>query len=74
MKIDKNVPLPGKQKPGRKPGVSKYPATLMHIGESVLLEDMKYPRMVATRFNKELAPKIFAVRETDEGFRMWRIA
>lgn len=70
--IDCNVPLPG-----RVGGESKYPFTLMNVGDSFFVEGAKSATLLnaARAYAKRNQGTVkFAVRTVDGGARCWRVA
>lgn len=74
LRIDKDVPIPGK-KTGRRE--VKYPFAQMEVGDSFALtgeveKTTNLLRNTALRYAKQLGYK-FTVRSTEDGARVWRV-
>lgn len=75
--IESGVPLVGRRGGGWRAGTSKYPFKEMEVGHSFLVgTDVKAGtiRSAIGAFQKTHEGYKFAVRETDEGLRVWRTA
>ncbi|TFH41405.1 MAG: hypothetical protein E4H01_15040 [Lysobacterales bacterium] len=67
IKIDKNIPMPPKERTGRP---SKFPFPDLELGDSFLLEFRE--RTLKYYWERKLARK-FELRKTPEGLRVWRV-
>lgn len=71
IEVESGIPLPDRARV-RSP---KYPFDEMKVGDSFLIPgDVKKPTLIALAARKRHRPKLFTVRETSEGFRIWRTA
>lgn len=72
--LETGVPLTSRAGGGRA-GTSKYPFAQMEVGQSFLATDAKAGtlRSAIGAFMKGHEGYKFAVRETEEGVRVWRV-
>lgn len=74
FKIETGIEIPGRK--GGRSG-SKYPFGQMDVGQSFLVGSgvkVSTVRSAIGAFNKSHPGMKFAVRDTDEGVRVWRVA
>ena len=71
--IRSDVPLPSPSGRGRR--ASKYPFSKMEVGDSFVVNDVtaRTVRSAVSVFQRKYDVK-FAVRTTDEGIGVWRVA
>ena len=82
FKIEKNIPVPEKNRIGRKRKPHKYPYANMEVGDSFLVpfeEGKDHTKLYvsmwggANHFGKNFGGK-FLVRKVEDGIRVWRMA
>jgi len=71
MKIEKNIPIPARQKTGKPMSVESKTALKMKPGESVFIPERKmYMRLISALRKANLS---YVSRAVDGGWRIWRV-
>jgi hypothetical protein len=73
--VESGIPVPARK--GGRAGGSKYPFATMEIGQSFLVDSetkIGTIRSAVGAFTKTHKGYRFAIRQTDEGVRVWRVA
>lgn len=73
--VESGIPVPARK--GGRAGGSKYPFATMEIGQSFLVDSetkIGTIRSAVGAFTKTHKGYRFAIRQTDDGVRVWRVA